>query len=426
VANQILEKYPHPKHPRLTIQRRTTSRFYQSLTFLDGQLKQHSLKTTHLPTAFKLAEDWYTRELRASVSFGLQHPIARLTTDPTMAELFASYCTALEPRKQPYAKEKWSAIAAFWRARLLSTINTDTFKEFFAWRRRSKIKNHTLHKDVVVIRQILKCAIEHELLGQLPRIPSVGTIEKNPRPWFTPSEWLHLNQVASERIQQASNIRTARQRQDALDMMNFLHASMLRIGELQGLRFHACRVERNVAGDKLLLCEVSGKRGTRTIVANAVAAVIYERRLRVATPADLIFPHSCRDGFREILIAAGLRENAQGFMRNRKSVRATSISTALLQNPELNLTVVARNAGTSIQMIDDFYAKRLTAEMNKDVLSALPAELSAALKVAEAEEEGKRQLKRVEQQVLDGLSPEARAAMLDRAAEEFVKKRGNS
>jgi hypothetical protein len=42
---------------------------------LDGRLKQHSLKT------------------------------ARLTTDPTMAELFASYCTALEPRKQPDAKE---------------------------------------------------------------------------------------------------------------------------------------------------------------------------------------------------------------------------------------------------------------------------------------------------------------------------------
>jgi hypothetical protein len=104
-----------------------------------------------LPTAFRLAEDWYTRRLRASVSVGLQHPIARLTTDPTTAELFASYCTALEPRKQPYAKEEWSAIGAFWRARLLTTINTETFKEFFAWRRRSKIKNHTLHKDVVII-----------------------------------------------------------------------------------------------------------------------------------------------------------------------------------------------------------------------------------------------------------------------------------
>jgi hypothetical protein len=58
-----------------------------------------------------LAEDWYTRELRASVSFGLQHPIARLTTDPTMAELFASYCTALEPRKQPFAKQRENAPA---------------------------------------------------------------------------------------------------------------------------------------------------------------------------------------------------------------------------------------------------------------------------------------------------------------------------
>ena len=69
-----------------------------------------------------------------------------------MAELFASYCTALEPRKQPYAREKWSVIGAFWRTRLLSTVGTDRFKEFSGWRRRKAIKNHTLDQDVVVIR----------------------------------------------------------------------------------------------------------------------------------------------------------------------------------------------------------------------------------------------------------------------------------
>jgi hypothetical protein len=58
------------------------------------------------------------------VSCGLQHPFARLTTDPTIAELFASYCTALEPRKHGYTRQKWSPIAPFWRARLLS--NTDS------------------------------------------------------------------------------------------------------------------------------------------------------------------------------------------------------------------------------------------------------------------------------------------------------------
>src|SRR5437870_9220972 len=81
---RVLERHPHPKHARLAVQRRSNSRFYQSVTFLDGKLKQKSTKATHLPTALKLAEEWYRRELRSSVAFGLQHPIAKLTTDPTM------------------------------------------------------------------------------------------------------------------------------------------------------------------------------------------------------------------------------------------------------------------------------------------------------------------------------------------------------
>ena len=57
-----------------------------------------------------------------------------------------------------------------------------------------------------------------------------------------------------------------------------------------------------------------------------------------------------------------------------KSLRATSISFQLLDQPELNLQIIARNAGTSVQMIDQFYAKRLTAEMHKESLSKLPAD----------------------------------------------------
>ena len=39
------------------------------------------------------------------------------------------------------------------------------------------------------------------------------------------------------------------------------------------------------------------------------------------------------------------------------------------------------NAGTSIQSIEEFYAKRLTPEMRKDELSRLPAQASADLKI---------------------------------------------
>src|SRR2546421_262561 len=169
MATTVSERHPHPKYPRLTVQRRSNSKFYQAVTYLDGKMRQVSTKTTHLPTAFKLAEDWYKRQVRASVAFGRQHPVEQLTTDPTMAELYGSYKAELEKPQQAYASMKWGPIADFWRARTLSTVDTGTFKDFYGWRRRGKtIKNHTLHKDVVLLRQMLKHALNNELLKALP------------------------------------------------------------------------------------------------------------------------------------------------------------------------------------------------------------------------------------------------------------------
>jgi site-specific recombinase XerD len=330
-----------------------------------------------------------------------------------MREVFSSYLAALDVGKQPYAKQKWGPISEFWRSHTLSTVNTQTFKDFFVWRRKhSKVKPHTLHKDVVLIRQMLKHAIDEDLLTQMPRIPSVGRIENNPRPWFTPSEWMHLLQTAMDRIETAPNARAKQQRQDVLAMINFLHASMLRVGELRTLHFHSCRVEKRTDGDELLLCEVTGKRGTRTAVAHALAAWIYKERLKVARPGDLIFPHHCRDAFRELLRAADLLTDAQGFRRNLKSVRATAISMRLLDNPELNLTVIARNAGTSVGMIDQFYAKRLTAEMNKQVLSNLPPALAVETKRRREEAQGEARVRAARKLVAD--MPKAERAMLAR------------
>ena len=51
-----------------------------------------------------------------------------------------------------------------------------------------------------------------------------------------------------------------------------------------------------------------------------------------------------------------------------KSLRATAISFRVMQ-PSPNLLLIARNAGTSVQIIDQYYAKRLSAEANKAELS---------------------------------------------------------
>jgi integrase len=375
-SHETTEQHKHPKYSRLTLLRHTSSRFYQARTFLDGKLVQKSTKTDHLPTAFKLGEDWYKKLLRASVTFGRKHPIDRLTTNPTVAEVYASYLSTLPKQKAPYAEQKWSPIADFWRTLLVRDITPQTFREFYTWRRsRSKpaVSNHTLHKDVVLIRQVLKFALEQEQIERLPVIPRIGPIVANPRPWLNNEEWERLQEVARDRAEEAAmeeNHRLYRQRKETLDFMRFLVASMCRVDEVRGLRFRDCRLDKNEKGHKILICLVTGKRGSRTVVALPEAASIYAVRLKKAKGDvnALMFPEHHRDAFRELLKAAGLHRDAQGFARNFKSLRATSISRAVLAG--IDLMLIARNAGTSVAMIDNFYARRLSAQMGKDVLTS--------------------------------------------------------
>ncbi len=384
----VVDRHSHPKYPRLSVQLRSDSRFYQAVTYIDGRLRQVSTKTGDFRTALKLAEDWYRKLLRASVSVGRQHPIERLTADPTMAELFSRYRATLPGSTQKtWSDWRWGPIADFWRTKMLREVGPQTIREFYAWRRkRTKgIKANTLHKDVVLIRQVLKHAIESELLDHLPAIPKPGPMHANPRPWLTRQEWDHLMKVSETRMTEAiNNDRLFAQRVDTHEFAQLMVTTMCRVGEVLALRYRDCRFERRTGSrGEMLIAEVTGKRGTRTIVAPREAAkIIKQRRARVAKNANaddqLVFPEHHRDAFRELLKAAGLRRDGRGFPRNLKSLRATAISLRLLAaGATANLLMIARAAGTSVQMIDQFYAKRLSAELFKDDLATTVVEIES-------------------------------------------------
>jgi integrase len=375
---QIQESHPHPKYPRLQIQLRRKSRFYQGLTFLDGRKVQKSLKTDQLATAFKLGEDWYKKLLRASVSEGRRHPLDKLTTVPTVAEVFANYRLTLPPHRREYVDTKWGALTAFWRTTTIQDVTPQSIREFYRWRRRHKtqmgtvVTNNTLHKDVTLLRQILTHAIEEEHLTALPIIPPPGKVAANPRPWFTREEWDHLTTVALDRFDAVSrNRKLIRQREDLLDFIVMMVESCLRVGELRALTVGQVRVVPKTAKTQAhLLIDVKGKVGHRVAVAGGLAVVTFQRRAKGLKPHQRLFTTSQRDGFRELLIAANLRTDAFGNKRNLKSLRATAISFKVLAGaPSPNLLMIARNAGTSVTMIDSFYAKRLSAEMGAAELS---------------------------------------------------------
>ena len=95
----------------------------------------------------------------------------------------------------------------------------------------------------------------------------------------------------------------------------------------------------------------------RTVVGRAAAAKIFKQRKKNADddPNALVFPIHYREAFTELLKAANLHiDQRTKFQRNFKSLRATAISFRILESEQPNLLMIARNAGTSVQMIDQF------------------------------------------------------------------------
>ena len=74
--------------------------------------------------------------------------------------------------------------------------------------------------------------------------------------------------------------------------------------------------------------------------------------------------------FNKVLVATNLKIGELGQVRSLYSLRHTAIMFRLLHGKGIDLLTLARNARTSVKMIEDFYASNLTAEMNIALLQS--------------------------------------------------------
>ena len=356
-ARERLEIHRHSKFQRLVVHQRPRSRFYQARCHIDGRLFTNSCKTAELTTAMRIASEWYRSLLRDQQAQYGRHPSKDV--DPTLSEKFADYKRTLKDAAALHAQWRWNAIHDFWGRKSIHSITPSAFHEFYARRRRNNISNHTLHKDVTLIRQILKYCAETELLTSLPIIPRIGKIAHNPRKWLDRVQWEILHKASRLRIEQATERpRLQRMRQDCHDFMVFMLNSMLRVDELRNLTFGDCRVVENADKQRVLELNVRiSKTGPRSgVLCTAPATFVFDRRVQGHAPGDKVFPRSCGREFKRLLESADLYRDG-AVTRNLKSLRATSISFRILERADV--AMVAKNAGTSINSINNFYARYL-------------------------------------------------------------------
>ena len=84
-------------------------------------------------------------------------------------------------------------------------------------------------------------------------------------------------------------------------------------------------------------------------------------------PQQLNRDYALRDitrQFDQVLKVAGLKTGSNGDARTLYSLRHTCIMFRMIHGEGIDLLTIARSARTSVEMIDRFYAKHLTAEMN--------------------------------------------------------------
>jgi integrase len=260
----------------------------------------------------------------------------------------------------------------------------------------------TISQYMVVVRKLLKMAVRRGLLLEMPEFPKVHTKNK-PRAMFSVSEYRLLISTA-RRL--SADRRSAPQTKveggtrerfwvptkylqlppDMAWVIAFMVNSFVRPSDIRQLRNKHVEVVRG-EHTYLRLNLPESKRHDRPIVTMRPAVRVFERALTHAqsqghgAPDDYVFLPQLRDRqhalsilgfwFKWVLREAGMEEiDHLGRKRTLYSLRHTAIMYRLLYGQGIDTLTLARNARTSVQMIERFYASSLTGEMNVGMLQS--------------------------------------------------------
>jgi hypothetical protein len=245
---------------------------------------------------------------------------------------------------------------------------------------------NTLKIHLSHIKTILNYAQRVGVITGLPAFPRLKTTD-TARPWFNSTEYSTLHSVCRSRIgtkirvdsKAGKFLRNVEITQEVYDLIIFMTNSFIRPTDIKVLQHKHVAIVRGKE-TFLRLTHPPTKSHGQPIATLERAVIVYEellarqRKEGFGKPDDYLFcPHqlnrdyALRDitrQFDQVLKVAGLKHTANGEARTLYSLRHTCIMFRLINGEGIDPITLAHNARTSSEMIDRFYAKHLTGEMN--------------------------------------------------------------
>lgn len=280
----------------------------------------------------------------------------------------------------------------------IAEIKYDTLERFIG-KIGTRLSASSTQRYLGLIRKVLEYAANRQLLHAVPKFPKVQK-QDSPRGWFRPEEYAALVKRAKQLVgtevvvrnsakagQEQGNVLRRLKITDALpNMIEFVAHSFIRPTDLKNMQHKHVQVIRdNHTFLRLTLPE--SKKHDKPIATLEKAVSVYEKMKAATNSADeaiaedyVFMPeYTNRDTalrrlqqqFNYLLDDLGYKQGALGEERTIYSLRHTCIMFRLLDGDNIDLLTLARNARTSVDMIERFYASELTGEMNIDSLQSV-------------------------------------------------------
>jgi site-specific recombinase XerD len=275
-------------------------------------------------------------------------------------------------------------IAPYFNQKSIKTITRFDLEELFSHLSvSSKLKTTSIKKVQNLIKKLFKYAYENNIIDKLPYFPTVTTID-TPRPTFTLAQYKTLIKTSDSMIKKKIVIRGHQYSEDMTYLIQFMMNTFIRPTDLKYLKHRNIVVEKIFDDaqkrDCLAIYYEHGKTKTRRITYSLESAVgIYQKLVNfykdnnedVKSDDYVFFPNiknrdfalrTIQRLFNELLNNTKLKKSNLNENHSLYSLRHTSISLRIYDGVDIN--TIARNANTSVDMINRFYASHILNKMS--------------------------------------------------------------
>lgn len=380
------------------------SSYWQVRCYLKGKTYTQSLKTTSKQAAISLAKQFFhikTAELYAD------KVEVRSDKKVKFADLIPAVVVGLQARVKRgefaaanipiFLNRMHNSILPYFGDMCMDQIGFRQLNDFMEQMSNRDLSATTVHQHMVAIRKVFAHAHGNSLIQTVPKFPVIKVADK-PRGSFSLAEYRDLVRFARQKVgEKVSDSFTKKYRSskeilekygkinhDLHWLIRFMVNGFMRPSDLKFIKHkHVTVVRGKHIYLRLNLPET--KKHDKPIVTLQSAVFVYERLLAkqlaegYGRPDDYLFMPALLDRkwllvaygwqFMYIQSLAGIEANAaNGQTRTIYSLRHTAMTFRLLYGGKIDLITLARNARTSVEMIERFYSSNLTAEMNIDLL----------------------------------------------------------